>query len=529
MKKFNGKLLTVLSLVFFLPLFTLTLTRSAFAQTPQAPDPNPQPCKNAVNFDNLKPEEQQKVLTDNYVNDNNGDPPLNLIFDDVQGELGKDIPFSRTFTFTVDFSKLEAVFAENNSDYLEGKFQDQNHQSANVMGLNSADLNNYFGSLQKMAPKYLINKLKFNYISYVLTVNPHIPEAASKITDINGNNPQTIYNLQQQFGWPTGWPDNFGTDQNPETWGRYWSKIPTTYDEFYEGKLEFRPIIGKQQKEQFLNKGICFLLDPFKNRTITFVMPDLFRTAAVSGQLNQIILPKIAQSSSNNLVFQEKQVFENQNSGLASLIEKCIKFATQNPLTESIKKIIKLTLNNLNPIKNAYAIDFGSGCHLKIQNTAKPGSAPFCALPDGQAQPGECNGNICTFVIHFNHTIDSGYVNEQNFSCDPKDPANPNASRKCKGTVWIYPDFRIPFLATVWNNSLYSQEKKPGVYTLFTPQAASLKDKVDLPGKDNTAQFTDPKENFIGGADCAKQFVRDSALKPIALQQTSGANSDCPK
>lgn len=526
-----GKLLKVF-LLLLLTTYYLLHTPPAFAQTAQAPDPNPQPCKNAVSFDKLDWGTQQKVLTDNYVSDNNGDPPPNLIFD-VSGEFGKDIQFSPTFTFTVDFSKLEAVFAENNSDYLEGKFQDQTHQNANVMGLNSADLNNYFGALQKTAPKIMLDNLKINYIHYVTDTFPdpkqkgnnHIPEATNKITDIDGNNPKTVYDMYSSFGAPKP----IGETQDPNTWGKYWSKIPTTYDEFYEGKLEFRPIVGKQAKEQFLTQHRCFLPDRFNNRIITFVMPDLFRTAAVSGQLNQIVLPKTAQSSYNNLALKGAQVFENQNSGLASLIEKCIKFATQNPLIESVKKVIKLTLNNLNPVKDAYAIDFGSGCRLKIQHTAKPGSAPFCALPDGQAQPGECNNNICTFVINFNYTIDGGNVNEQNFDCDPKDPANPNSPRKCKGKVWIYPDFRIPFLATVWNNSLYSAEKKPGVYTLFTPQAAALHDKIDLPGKDSTAQSTDPKENFIGGTDCAKQFVRDSALKPIALQQTPGTNTDCAK
>lgn len=574
MKKFSGKLLRVF-LLLLLTTYYLLQASPAFAQNAQPPDQNPEPCKNAVSADDPK-----TALTNNFLNNKDGDPPSDLKFTLTKiGKAGDSVSLSRDVQFTVDFSQLQAIFGAENSDYLEGKFQDQAHQNANLTGSSPTELNNYFGSLQKTAPKVMTDNLKINYINYVST-HPHLLEAKNTISDVNGQNPKTIYDMVTQFGSPKP----TGQDQETNTWGKYWAKIPVAYNEFYEGKLELQPIVKASTIASFKNGQIC----PIDTvRTIRFIMPDFFRTAAISGQTNQIMVPKIAQNASNNIALGD---LDNSKSLLAQFLEKCFKLATENPLIKNLTNIIKVSMENLNPVKTAYAQSANNGCFTQM-TSGKNGSAPYCALPDGQLQSGDTcnnkddlnkldknNGNvICTFNIHWEKTLTIGSSDWD--QCAPPDPNDPT-TLSCTVTVAIYPNFRIPWVNQIWNNTVYSQDKKPGAYSFFIPnntvdQNFNVAKLTNLCTSGNQAacsavseitgilnencpnvptagltkfiendkcsqallnykllsgQTNDPnglKIIHIGSTDCSESFTRNFALMPKALQDILGTADSC--
>ncbi len=240
MKKivYPAKLMHSGAAVFLLAItFCLSFVISpVFAQTPQAPDP--QPCK-------YPKELVYYNLSENPIVTEAGEAPIIHTYEFDSPATTADKPYVLTpfdFIFTLDFSKLQAIFAPTNSDYLEGKFQDQNHQSQNISNLDSKGINQYFGANEKLSPKILTDQLKLNYINYVFK-NNHLPEAGNEITDIEGNNPKTIYDMVTQFKIETLKPA--GEEQNPSTWGKYWLKIPTAWSEFYKGYINFKAAVGQ--------------------------------------------------------------------------------------------------------------------------------------------------------------------------------------------------------------------------------------------------------------------------------------------
>lgn len=359
-KLFFTKKRSILLIVFCL-LFVINclfLSPKPAASAPGDP-PNPQPCKNAIN--------DQDKLTDNYITGENGDPPISFKVTG-QGTPGTSIPPAtilgtlspQSKDFTVDFSQLQAIFGSQNSNYLEGNFQDQAHQSINLINTQRADFNSYHGPGQKSAPIVLTDQLRTKYVTYVYN-KPELPESANKYSDINGANPKTIHDMvKTPFPFPPN-PPSMGGDKTiwNSTWGMYWEKIPTAYSEFYLGKLEFRATVGLEtinQVKTARNKDGDFApMCPIPLRTIEFVMPDFFRATATSGELNQIIVPNAAQSKdSNNVIL---SFADNTKSAFSSFIQKCVNLATKNPLSKKLHKVVSELIKDANPVKDVYAVN----------------------------------------------------------------------------------------------------------------------------------------------------------------------------
>lgn len=504
-------------------------------------------------------------LTNNYVTDEFGEPPLpELKFTlNRTGPPASTVTFSGSFTYSVDFSKLQALFGATNSDYLEGKYQDGIHRQAELL----ADIYrnhriNFFGPGQKAAPKVMTDQLKVAYVKYIYN-KPGLDEASNKYTDINGNGPQkTIYEMTvlDGFGLPdtdpatsAPTPPGLGGDSNiwqASGWASYWPKIPTAYSEFYDGFLSFHVATGEDHMEKIREGSSCPEKLP---RDIKFIVPEFFRTAAVSGQLNQVIVPKAAQSTaSNNLIIASEN---NQDSLLAKLVDTCLKFATQNPISKALRKVVQISLEMLTPVKTAYAQTGDPSC-VKVLLTSKFGKDPYCALPADQLESGESctNANdefrldlenenvVCTFNISFTQTL--RFCDPDPESTGPSDPcagivgnfddcSGTSSSISCSVTIRIYPNFRIPWTTEIWNNTLYADENeqfgggssqvqgvntnlttgRPGVYTFFTPKnlfddelTAEIKELLKNcdPNTDPNSQACQELLDFIGQIDQAR-------------------------
>lgn len=601
----------------FLLLIVLTLlailsslfSGSAFASLGP---PKPQPCKNAIFA--------EERLTDNWLVDENKDPPQGLSFTIARTGLpGAKVNVSEIKPFIVDFSKLQAIFGIANANYLEGRFQDETHRQAALINLDSVDFNNYHGAGQKAAPKVMVDQLRVKYVEYLYN-KPELAESANTYTDIAGQGePKTVYGLVNEFGLPV--PPEPGQDRSQWllTWGRYWGKIPTAYSEFYEGRIIFRAIPGREEIQRVKNGELCPNQLP---REITFIMPEFFRTTAVSGQLNQVLVPKAAQSEqSNNLILAKAGEVKNL---LGKIIDKCLQAVSPTSLSKSLQKVIKITFNFINPIRTVYA-QGATGC-LKFIHQGKAGEDPYCALPAGQLQLelGEsCDDAnvVCNFRIfwaHPNNPLTIGVTGPGAFDeCHDFDDDPDTPLMICTLEVAIWPIFRIPWISEIWNNTLYSdaaepsvgtasdqETGRPGIYSIFSPKAIfekifnqgvskeefdelraqciqnpggsnqepanssacnQLFDLYDelaanrpsfscdpgpgvidlircfgplysqigksLPGevaKGNVQGALDAsKERFIGATDCSKEFVRDVALKPKALQEALGIKVGC--
>ncbi len=523
----------------------------------------------------------QKTGISNYVTDENGEPPPGLKFPiQKSGPAGQsvDIDINQTFTYTVDFSKLQALFGTTNSDYLEGKYQDGIHRQAELLeDIYRNHRINYFGPGQKSAPRVMTDQLRLNYVKYIWE-HPSLPEASDGYTDLNGNRPlKTVWEIVLQNGGvppdddpatdaPT--PPSLGGNENAwqaSTWARYWPKLPTAYSEFYDGTLMFHPVIGQQGLKFIQENNLCPLpLD----RQITFVIPNFFRTAAVAGQLNQIVVPSAAQSDgSNNIIL---QAGNSTSSALASFVKTCFKIATQNPLSKALGKVIKISMENLKPIKTAYAQSGSASC-IKVLVTSKFGKDPYCALPADQLNPPGTTGESCTnandeFRLDLENenvvcTFNIQYQRAETLTLGTAESSPPGAFDSCTDVgawascsveVRIYPNFVIPWILEIWNNALYSDQNeqeglnlgtsqvggvntdpitgRPGVYTFFTPKNLFEDEetkRIKVPGQAVDVQTGDSKERFVGGVDCSKYYVKRNALYPLAAQRQFGDNNSC--
>ena len=554
----------LLLVLFLLITYHLSLITDVVLAAPGDP-PNPQPCQDGIL--NLN------KLTKSFLD------PIELSVPAPPGNLNDQVPIQIEITVNVDFSKLQAIFASPNSNYLEGKFQDDSHRLADILSLPSKNFNLFHGPGQKTSAKVLVDDLRKKYVEYVYN-KPTLPESTSKYTDIEGQGePKTIYDLVNEFGLPN--PPQAGNDKTQwlATWGRYWEKIPTAYSEFYYGQLNFYQSIGNAEFDQFKNND--FNMCPAPLRTIYFVMPEFWRTTSISDQLNQVIVPCAAQSWRHGLTEEENSCGtsptasttssqpqpQNILSGTVSFCKKLISNSSKN-LQKALEKVIKVSYKLLNPIKTAYAKEKeAKDCAFKLFPDSKKGSAPFCALPplvpadappplygpqpgEPQLQPGE----ICTDVNDPNQ-LDT---DNQNVNCTFKitvsgrvtiDPNNLDnctqngTTYSCNVKIGVWPEFRIPWLAEIWNNTTYSDEEetdyvgsdqktgRPGIYTFFKPKSTDFvvfpnegEDK-NLPSQD--LEGKEVKQPFFGATDCNKEFSRDIALKPKALQEALGITAGC--
>lgn len=501
--RFNLRLSLI---VFSLSLFTLALASPVHA-APGGP-PNPKPCENAL------PTEK---LTDNYITDKYGNPPLELglqprVDAPRTGTLGESIPVSATVTFRVDFSKLQAVFAASNSNYLEGSFQANTHRFANILDLSSQSFTTFHGPGQKISPKVLVNELKLKYVEYVYN-KPELYESDNKYTDIeNSGDPKTIYDLVNEFGLPNPQAADQDRQQWLATWGRYWEKIPTAYREFYKGKLEFRAARNIQEATDIRRGKTC----PQTIRSIEFVLPEFSRTVSVTDQLNKMIVPCAVQSYRHGDSPQADEcgqpptpliAGEKSDTLLSSVIKLCRDLIqnSANGLGKTLKKAISFTLDFANPAKDALAAVAPDSC-IKILGKGPQSSTPFCALPSDQYHPevgDRCSNQndpnkldrnnpnvVCTFSVTFttNLVVNDRPVNQKNWD-DFDNCVDVGAGRyQCNAIIYIWPVFRIPLLSEIWNSTLYSDQKegspgqgvgsnqqsgRGGIYSFLTPQAIS--------------------------------------------------------
>ncbi len=535
MKKFvyPAKLLRSGAAVFLLVItFCLSLViRPTFAQTAQPPDQNPQPCKYPVqNTDKNAPNYQDYRLTDNFITDSSGDTPIKYTLGPYKGKPS-DAPIQITspkkIPVEIDFSKLQAIFASSTSDYLEGKFQDQGHQQGNLTGMNSRDLNNYYGANQKLIPKTLIDLQKTKYINYVST-HPNLVESAIKITDVGGNNPKTIYDMVSQFQTDPTPPTNQNNGQWSQTWGKYWAKIPTSYNQTYQGLIQFRFTIGTLMYNNMRQGKTC--ARPFY-REFKFNMPDFYRAAATSDQLSQVLIPLGAQADPKHTILGANS---SQNF-VSQIITICKDLIAQTPtlLKNKIGKIISFSLNLANLTKTVYAAT--SVC-IPIPKDAKNGNASYCPL--SQEEMGKpdisCKDNanvVCTFTLDWPTDYPQGKPFPALYQIDPNDPdctANGDGTYTCNPVLRIFPNFKMPWAARLWNNTTSSDSNAPGVFTIFTPKSIvgeKALPALDKPGKNS--ESPDIKINNVGGVACNQYFSKDLALKPKALQEALGISPNC--
>lgn len=202
---------------------------------------------------------------------------------------------------------------------------------------------------------------------------------------------------------------------------------------------------------------------------------------------------------------------------------------------------------------------------IPVQLNDREGGGPFCPLPllpgnvsqlvDGASCDGGDNIH-CHFPWNYN-TGGSGRppFNVPNDSrwdggqCSPvMNAAGVQTGWNCQTTIRVYPIYYFPWLAPIWNNTTYSDtgdsiaitnsnagqpdEQKtgrPGLFNFFMPKATDP--TVHPRGKNLPSEDAAPgqeiRQRFFGAEDCQKNFVKDIALKPIALQNLLGIVVGC--
>lgn len=594
-----------LFVVLFLTLITYNSSLiTAFAVSP----PNPQPCKNA----------QDTELINNYVIGEDGKPPIPPLtgYREVSGKDTRQKPEDgpggdivilepKTFSFQVDFSKLQAIFGASNANFLEGNYQDPLHATTNLLDANVEEFNQYNGSAEKTSSVGLTNQLRKKYVDYVYN-HPELNESNNKYTDIeDSGNPKTVYDLVTEFGDPKPPKPNATEEQKTawlDSWGKYWTKLPTAWSEFYKAELRFHYVQGDHDLELAKMEGHS-CPPRLANQYVNFVMPEFYRTTAISDQLNRQIVSVAAQS------YQNHGTLPGSASAINSIKEAfayCWKLLTNPPkIVDDLKKAVPISLEFLNPIKTVLAAtpnpEPEDPACLRIFKDAKNGQAPYCPLPqeevsrlgssvscgnkdDAYKLQKENPNVVCTFTF----TVSIPYQIDKFNSADCHSTGGDNYT--CTPKIYIIPNFMIPWLAAIWNNTVDSekgsgtnQSGRPGIYSFFTPRSVysslfpskykialdilekcypnwpeetggdpdacaklneignvvpcridvTLKELAEcvsgkitktLPGQANS-QGDKVKQKYLGATDCNKIFVKDIALKPVAMQKSQNIQS----
>jgi len=519
-------------------LYAIPYTLYASPVHAQAP-PDPFPCENPI-------EPNPEILTHNWmVNENREPEPQSQLHNKIATKAGaehSEVTAEYTFEFTVNFSQMGALFGPTNSDYNEGEYQQEDHKNANISELDQVDISKYNGPVQKAGNQVMLDALRIKYVDYIWR-NPHLQEASDEFTNTNGDNPRSIYEMHHDFGEqlpdldpntsnPT--PPSYGGNKNDwqDKWGQYWSKIPTSYSEYYKAYIQFRAQHKAYENQALVNNSGNLIDQVLRgahcpywiDETIAFVMPEYFRTTATTGQVNQIIVPGAAQSNhSNDVILQNKPESQNSVSGkgnlLSTIIDKCLKAFQNNPVSNALKKVISFVHTNFLSF-NVYAEpyfqtgdnpdeDYNLDC-IRILVDGKEGRDPYCALPadqpDGdleytctnqidELKRDKNNPNvICTFKIKWKSPImklEQGEASNQFDVCIPH-PITPDWVI-CDVAVSLWPIFEIPWQAEIWNNTLFSDKKnlepylgsesqqikgRPGSYSFFTPITV-FEDEID--------------------------------------------------
>lgn len=471
----------------------------------------------------------------NYV-----DPPPGITCDtDPNFNKGEWVTVPWQVTFNV--KDVKSVFAKYISDSLEGDFQapegnagaNQEHRYANFNLLSPSDQNNYFGPAQKLAPKILLNQefsalsgLRIKFIRYVLE-KPNRQDAQFPYTDIYGQGPPlTVGQMFTLWGFPdpptessSEWAKQFWQ----YTWGRYWDKIPLAANDKAAGKL---------------GAG-AFMLDSAGNPqtncarpTMDIIVPEFYRTNTLSAFINQILLPKAAQSP---LTYQSEDWTKeetlasacNLNSSqkpLISLKDVPITLVASSDKSSSSQEngevLADLSVNHdlLCQVPQAEPGD-GDGLCLPKQITVKstPKAIPY-ENSDGNDTVFVCANKVCPGgspgACDLNGKTDSACVAEEptresfTCSCTPPPPTNwwcfcdpavyagcnptaPDCQSTCNwnstgrsydasccyltpGTktvdIPISMTMLMPYLESVWNKSTsYRDNKQSGYEAFFAP------------------------------------------------------------
>lgn len=478
------------------------------------------------------------------------------------------------FIVPEDLSKLPAPFAANTSNYLESPVGEQAHRDQNITALNSQDFNEYNRAAQKAAPVFMTDDLRVNYVKYVNN-KPALKEAANTYSDYNGANPKTVAQMVTDYEAPV--PPSHGGNQATwdTTWGLYWSKMPTAVDEYYLGFVNYLFAFGNPAWQAITNpdpsgaSGYC----PFPKKTFFFNMPNYFRAASVTNQINQLMVPKAAQSSRSDFAQNPGKVAtSNENIQAENKEQK------DNIIISTIKKLLKISLRFVNIVKDAYAQEDaasldkcpipipilpndkqGGGLYCHLLETLS-GNTPNLIVADGDT----CNDKIhCTIHVSLQTIIlgvpnadgtggSIGTIGHSWDSCTANKDSTGliTISYNCTITVRLYRTYYFPWLATAWNNSTYSdkadsiailgsgltgpdgqQTGRPGDYGLFTPKGVEptvFSQGKNLPAADSASGNGGViKQRFLGAVDCAKEFSRDKALKPLALQGSITYSPEC--
>ena len=524
MKKFAIRVLFVL-------LFLLTVNYQLFTSAAEAAGPpDPQPCKN--------PESKPDELVHNYILNKDGKPPIVIGgYDDITGTEGqvKDLP-ARNFSYNVDFSKLQSLFGATNSNYIESDVQNLNRRHANIIDLKSPDFNGLNGPIQKAQAKVVIDEQKVNYVTYVYN-KPTLAESGNTYTDIkNQGNPKTIYDLVTEYGLPVP-PQADATEEEKElwleTWGKYWPKIPTSYSEFYKGEIFFHVVRGDKELERlkYTEDECPRPIVP----TINFVMPEFYRTTATSDPINRQIVPFAAQSYRFHEILNNTpgaSASTDKTNFLQEFFAYCWKLLSNPTKTaQEIRKAVSQTIQNM-IVADALALEKVDACFKQLDD-GKKGRSPYCPLPLTEiARLGSAvscankndslklekdNPNVvCTF------TFSTGPTTYEINSLDSACRNNGDGTFTCTPKIYIVPNFRIPWLAAIWNNTIYSDENegllnnqeqetgRPGIYTFFTPQSVY---QILFPGpKENARElvlkcFPDYPNNTTPGDQNACQAI----------------------
>ena len=139
--------------------------------------------------------------------------------------------------------------AKEVADYLEGAYLDEDHRLKDLQTLKSQDFQTYFGTVVKLTPQKVQDRLKMSYI-WALAVygkrdprpgihsdpfdasNPYkLPDINFAYSDVCGQNPRTIPELLRNYLFPNppslqNNPTEADYERWRHTWGKYWPKIP---------------------------------------------------------------------------------------------------------------------------------------------------------------------------------------------------------------------------------------------------------------------------------------------------------------
>lgn len=442
-------------------------------------------------------------------------------------------------TWQVDFKveDLESVFAKYTGDDMEGDYQDPSltHQKANLLGLSSSQWNNYNGPAQKLTPKIIFDQkfsalsgLKIKYVEYAIDpAKVTRQDVKYTYTDIRGQGtPLTIKQMYDLFDFP-----NPPTTSSPpadqqrwlNTWGRYWDKIPLAPNDKAWGEMGIAAagiyddvgVLPDSIPKRGSDK-ICPAWFPYK-----IVVPEYFRTNLAAAELNQLILPKIAQSplsySPSNNDLSEKNPHEgmacqqNSNPPLISspFKDMTLLASTQTDFPATGGQIYSSGGHETNSQVLAALDEAHGACMLP---SGDPGGGQKYCMPNrifvnsgqmGQSVPRtdrlfvcakkDCPGGdpgacTTTTIGQVSSACVAGEASRGSYTCSCTDPLDSATCSWTKtgstydaGCCSLTPGtttveiptaitLKVPYLESIWNKSTSNQDnRKSGFWGFFAP------------------------------------------------------------